>query len=514
MKKLLPVIPTAVIIGISALFLIYMCLPPNPETAYEIYTFDAHFLRTRGLYLMGSGGILFVALNQLALFFFRRQDKRYLLFTLLCIVCFAHTFFTQNGLNETFGWIEPGELLTKIKDFFVFLAHYTICFVGLYTLRRDFVFKHKMQLILYLFAGVISCVFLPVYRYELIFRSVILIVGITAVILMVQSSQLKESKWVRLYYLSYVSYLFLGIFWAFIDPGTFLIPGFTCLLFMIFSYVLLISKNYTDAFTFVEETNQNLEQLVDERTRNLQAANEAMQTTNNAMKELVQSISHDLKTPLAIMSVNLESLSSLAATQSDTDYQRHVRIAYQKNLDLQRLILNLFEVSRIETDRNTYTPQWESLILLLAKLKEKYDDYMEDRGLSFDIDPSDNLEIFTDPLKIWSVLDNVLYNSVRHTDSGGITISTHSEGSNATVTITDTGRGISPEHLPHVFERFYKGSQARSTNEGESGLGLYIVKSVMEGCGGSVDIKSEQGKGTSVILTFPARTAKKQAENN
>jgi signal transduction histidine kinase len=208
------------------------------------------------------------------------------------------------------------------------------------------------------------------------------------------------------------------------------------------------------------------------------------------------------------MSVNLESLSSLAATQSDTDYQRHVRIAYQKNLDLQRLIQNLFEVSRIETERNMYSPKWESLIRLLAKLKEKYDDYMEDRDLSFDIDPSDNLEILTDPQKIWSVLDNVLYNSVRHTNSGGITITTRREGSNATVTISDTGRGIPPEHLPHVFERFYKGSQARSTNEGESGLGLYIVKSVMEGCGGNVEIQSDQGKGTSVILTFPARTAK------
>jgi signal transduction histidine kinase len=154
-----------------------------------------------------------------------------------------------------------------------------------------------------------------------------------------------------------------------------------------------------------------------------------------------------------------------------------------------------------------YSPKWESLIRLLAKLKEKYDDYMEDRGLSFDIEPSGNMEILTDPQKIWSVLDNVLYNSVRHTNSGGITITTQREGSNATVTILDTGCGISPEHLPHVFERFYKGSQERSANEGESGLGLYIVKSVMEGCGGSVEIQSEQGKGTSVILTFPARTA-------
>jgi signal transduction histidine kinase len=489
-----------------------MCLPPNPEVVYETYEFDAHFLRTRGVYLLASGGVLFVALNQLALFIFRKQDKRYLFFALACVLYLAHTFFTRNGLNVTFGWIKNEELLSKIRVMLVFLTQDSLCCVGLYTLRRDFLIKHKKKLIIYLLVGFVLCIFTPINHYEHIYHAVILIIAVLALAIVAQSSQLKESKWVRLYFVSYVSYIGLGIFWVFIDPGTFMMPGYTSVLFMILSYVLLISKNYTDAFLFVEETNQNLEQMVDERTRNLQAVNEAMQTTNDAMKELMQSISHDLKTPLAVMSVNLESLSSLAATQSDTDYQRHVRIAYQKNLDLQRLIQNLFEASRIETERNMYAPKWESLIRLLAKLKEKYDDYMEDRDLYFDIDPSDNLEILTDPQKIWSVFDNVLYNSVRHTNSGGITISTRREGSNATVTISDTGRGISPEHLPHVFERFYKGSQARSTNEGESGLGLYIVKSVMEGCGGSVEIQSDQGKGTSVILTFPARTAKKQAE--
>jgi two-component system phosphate regulon sensor histidine kinase PhoR len=81
----------------------------------------------------------------------------------------------------------------------------------------------------------------------------------------------------------------------------------------------------------------------------------------------------------------------------------------------------------------------------------------------------------------------------------------HNTESSATVTVTDTGCGIDPKHLPRIFERFYKGSQERSANDGESGLGLYIVKCIMEGCCGSVRAESEVGKGTSVILTFPAR---------
>jgi len=114
-----------------------------------------------------------------------------------------------------------------------------------------------------------------------------------------------------------------------------------------------------------------------------------------------------------------------------------------------------------------------------------------------------------DSQKIWSVFDNIIFNAVRYTESGGsITINTYNETTEAisiaTIEISDTGSGIEAKHLPHIFERFYKGSQERSANEGESGLGLYIVKSIMEGCGGSVEAKSEFGKGTSIILTFPA----------
>ncbi len=500
MKKLLPVIPALIILCLSVLLFIFMCMPPNPEISYEKIEFDVHFLRTRGVYLAALGGILFLAMNQIVFYIFKRQEKDYLLFSIFCITYAAHTLFTRNGLNDTYGWIPYGELLIRIRTAVAFLSHIITSCIGFNTFRPDLLTKYKNRLTLYFIIGMIFCLLAPfntVY-YEKIIYTAILIVCIIMTAMFIKSPLLKESKWVRLYFCSFILYLLCGIFWIFIDPGTFLMPGFTSVLFMVMSHAMLLSKKYADTFKLVEETNQNLEQIVEERTNNLQK-------TNDAMKELVSNISHDLKTPLAVMSVNLESLSSLAATQSNDDYQRYVRAAYQKNLDLQRLIQNLFEVSRIETDRQLYNPKWESLLLLLARVKEKYDDYIEDHGLAFDIDIPDDMEISADPLKIWSVFDNIIYNAVKHTESGGITITARREGSLAFVTITDTGSGIEPEHLPRVFERFYKGSQARNANEGESGLGLYIVKSVMEGCGGSAEIESEPGRGTSVILTFNAR---------
>ncbi len=500
MKKLLPVIPTFAIFGISSLLLIFMSLPPNQEGVYEVISFDTHFLRTRGIYLVAMGGILFTALNHLMFYIFRRRDKDYLFFALLCVMYIAHTLVTRNGLNDIFKWIPYGNLLLKVRGSVAFSSHFITCLLGLYHFRPDVFRAHKKALTIYAISGMGYCLLAPIQSayYEKVTYTIILLVCVFMIALFVKSPSLKESKWIRLYFLSYILYIFLGVFWIFIDPGTYLMPGFSSVLFMVMSHGMLLSKKYADAFKFVEDTNENLERIVDERTDNLQRA-------NNAMEDLVSNISHDLKTPLAVMSLNLEALTSLAETRSDAAYQRHVRMAYQKNLDLQRLIQNLLEVSRIETGQELFKPKWEALLPLLAKANEKYNEYIEDHGLSLYIEATDDIVISTDPQKIWSVFDNIIYNAVRYTESGGITITAHKEGSNAIVTIADTGCGIEAAHLPHVFERFYKGSQARNANEGESGLGLYIVKSVMEGCGGHAEIVSEPGKGTSAILTFPAK---------
>ena len=114
--------------------------------------------------------------------------------------------------------------------------------------------------------------------------------------------------------------------------------------------------------------------------------------------------------------------------------------------------------------------------------------------------------IYTDSTKIWSVFDNIIYNAIKHTTAGGITITAELIADNSVITITDTGCGIAPEHLPFVFERFYRGVAERGTKTGESGLGLYIVKSIMEGCSGNVGIESQVGFGTTVFVTFKGRS--------
>jgi signal transduction histidine kinase len=116
--------------------------------------------------------------------------------------------------------------------------------------------------------------------------------------------------------------------------------------------------------------------------------------------------------------------------------------------------------------------------------------------------------VFADPVALRQILANLVDNAVRHTPSGRITVFARPEaGGGVLVGVTDTGRGIPAEHLPRVFERFYRADAARSRQDGGTGLGLAIVKHMVEGHGGRVFAESTVGTGTTVGAWFPGRSA-------
>ena len=109
------------------------------------------------------------------------------------------------------------------------------------------------------------------------------------------------------------------------------------------------------------------------------------------------------------------------------------------------------------------------------------------------------------------MLDNLVYNALRHTPKGGsISLKLCEAGERANLVVADTGEGIGAEHLPHIFQRFYKVSPERGEKDGSSGLGLYIVKNTAEAMGGTVEVESRPGQGTVFTLTFPARVSEAQ----
>lgn len=454
------------------------------------------FFRTRALYCAAMGCIMIAAFYHLALFIFRRREKVYLIFSMLCLLCLVRFFMETNGLNQYFQLIPLNMFGIRLYMYFFFLHSASIVIFSLYVFNRDFLKRYKYPAALY----IALCLFLvAVIPLNTSFSVAFLTVSIMPFFLLViikaaRSGVLREDRWTRLYFTALLLYLAAGYITKYFFDNIIFMTGLLTNMFLIMAQSLVLARNYTAAFELVEHTNSNLERIVDNRTKDLL-------NTNNAMKELVGNISHDLKTPLSAMSVSLERLLSL--TPDDKNYKRYTQIAYAKSIDLKRLTQNLIDVSRIEAGQNQYRPEWISLNNLLSQIQEKYADYIESEGLYLDVTGSgEDISVFTDPIKIWNVFDNIIYNSLRHTVEGGITVTAETKNGVAVIIITDTGCGIPKEHLPRIFDRFYKVSGGRGPHEGDSGIGLYIVKSVMEGCGGSVYAKSEVGTGTSVILTF------------
>jgi signal transduction histidine kinase len=130
----------------------------------------------------------------------------------------------------------------------------------------------------------------------------------------------------------------------------------------------------------------------------------------------------------------------------------------------------------------------------------------QDKGIKFVVDAKEELTVNGDKVKLRQLFINILENAVRYTPiAGQISVSLVQKDANAVVAIADTGIGIPPEHLPHIFERFYRVDKARARADGGVGLGLAIAKIIAESHKGKIEVESELGKGTTFTISLPLK---------
>jgi two-component system phosphate regulon sensor histidine kinase PhoR len=220
-------------------------------------------------------------------------------------------------------------------------------------------------------------------------------------------------------------------------------------------------------------------------------------------RDFVANLSHELKTPLTSISGYAETLLSLPP---DPDMARVFLGTILGNARrMQRLVDDLLDLSRIESGR--WHPDRTDVDLASAA-REAWTEVCarpETRQVEFTVSVEPGAEkLCADLDAVRHVLTNLLENSLRHTPAGGaIACLARREGNGIAVAVRDNGVGISREHLPRIFERFYRADASRSREEGGTGLGLAIVKHLVEAHGGRVSAESERGRGTTVTCWFP-----------
>ncbi|MFL5462641.1 MAG: ATP-binding protein [Gemmatimonadaceae bacterium] len=220
-------------------------------------------------------------------------------------------------------------------------------------------------------------------------------------------------------------------------------------------------------------------------------------------RDFVANVSHELRTPLTIVGGFAETLQD-----PDIPAERRAefaRMIYSNTQRMQRIVDELLDLSRIESGYWKPHPESVRVADLATEIFGRISTTGGRKGISFEtrIDSGADV-VYADRTALEQILVNLVENAVRHTPDGGrITIETEAARNGSIVLVRDTGSGIPPEHLPRIFERFYRADAGRSREAGGTGLGLAIVKHLVEAHGGYVTAESVLGSGTVIRIFFP-----------
>ena len=224
---------------------------------------------------------------------------------------------------------------------------------------------------------------------------------------------------------------------------------------------------------------------------------------NEAMRrDFIANVSHELRTPLTVLSGFLETVREL--NLPDEDRQRYLNLMHIQSQRMESLVADLLVLSRLES---SIAPPLDKIIDIDLMLKRLIEDAQNLSAGRHEIEyiQSSPLNMLGEEREIFSAFSNLITNAVRYTpDHGKIHVEwkNTSEGG-VEFSVTDSGLGIAPEHIPRLTERFYRIDRSRSRETGGTGLGLAIVKHVVSRHGGTLNIQSELGRGTCFTLSFP-----------
>ena len=225
-------------------------------------------------------------------------------------------------------------------------------------------------------------------------------------------------------------------------------------------------------------------------------------------RQMAADVAHELRTPLAVIQANLEAVLDGVrplSTAVVADLHEETRL-------LARLVADLRDLSLADAGQLPLRRQPTDLGVLARASGARFDPRAEARNVRLTVEVEGGLPpADVDPDRVGQVLGNLLDNALRHTPPGGTVVVRVGAGSRPDtleVVVRDTGPGIPAEHLPNIFERFYRADRARARSAGGSGIGLALVKQLVEAHGGEVWVESPAGEGARFGLVLPAATSR------
>jgi signal transduction histidine kinase len=238
----------------------------------------------------------------------------------------------------------------------------------------------------------------------------------------------------------------------------------------------------------------------------LNARLDALSGTEKEQQQFIADVSHELRTPLTVLRGTLEV--ALEEERPAEEYREAIGNALLETRHLARISQNILFLARGESGRVTLSFSNQELGRFVAEVTRELLPAAADHGLDLSVEvPEAPVIAFVDPGRMQQVLHNLLENSMRYTPPGGtVRVRLTRTADEARIEIVDSGVGIPERDLPFVFERFFRSDRARRAYSGGSGLGLSIVRWIVEAHKGKVEVESEVDRGTTVTVRLPLVT--------
>ncbi len=259
---------------------------------------------------------------------------------------------------------------------------------------------------------------------------------------------------------------------------------------------------------------RNLSQRVEERgsdelravARSFNDMAATLEQAEQLRRNLLADVAHELRTPLATLQGNLRAILDEVYPLNQTEMAR----LYEHTRFLSRLVNDLHELAQAEAKQLPLHRQETNLAQLVRTTAEGFRPGADEKGVTLNTNlPANSTSLQVDPARLTQVLQNLLANALRHTPTGGkITVCLEAKPETIHLAVTDTGEGIPAEHLPHIFDRFYRTDPARSRDRGGAGLGLAIARAIVEAHGGQIKVTSLGVPGQGSIFTIQLPTTK------
>jgi two-component system phosphate regulon sensor histidine kinase PhoR len=228
-----------------------------------------------------------------------------------------------------------------------------------------------------------------------------------------------------------------------------------------------------------------------------------LERIENMRRDFVANVSHELRTPLTVVNGFVETLHDMPNLENSMA-RRALQLMGEQTHRMERLVDDLLTLSKLEDTLNVLQEETVDISGLLRSLHQEGQSLSaEKHGLRLEL--ASNCALLSNADELRSAFGNLISNAIRYTPQGGeILVSWHEQGDQPVFSVQDSGIGISPQHIPRLTERFYRVDSSRSRETGGTGLGLAIVKHIASRHQARLEIASEEGKGSTFSIVFPA----------